>query len=558
MKLKWCIIGFAACLLLSTATVFGQEPEHAAQVDRLFSTWDRKDSPGCVVLVRQDGKTIYERAFGMANLELGVPLSLSSVFLLASVSKQFVVFLIMLLAQGGRLSVDDDIRKHVPEVPNFGKTITLRHLIHHTSGLREDLTCHNLAGWRSGDIITRDDFLCFVKNQKELNFEPGKQYLYCNTGYHLLALVVERITKQPMPEYARETIFRPLRMNATVVRVNHRTLIPGLVAPYSTRFDKFATAGFQIARVAHDPPGASNVHSNVGDLALWDQNFYDATIGDKKLLDAMQTKAKLNNGKEIKYAGGLSIDTYRGLKTVSHTGSHGGYKTVILRFPEQKFSVIILANVRDFVPIRIAKRIADIYLVDRLDPQNGYALPKVADDVLATYKGEYRFGYSLWRVVQDKDGLFVQVDGGEKKRLHPSGKDEFLDREDRTLYRFLKKKDDMILESTAEKTTTTGKRMRVIEPAKEKLAELAGTYRSGELGSFGSLEVRDGKLILQMPKWEATLQFLDNGDCIARPKDAFFSMLALNFARNSEGVITGYNLSTDRVRNLRYAKVKVE
>src|SRR5436190_20491787 len=165
MRTKSYAIGFLTLLLLA-ATACAQPPNTAAKVDELFAPWDRKDSPGCVVLVRQDGKRLHERAYGMANLELGVPLSLSSVFLLASVSKQFVVFLIMLLAQNGRLSLDDDVRKHLPGVPDFGKTITIRHLIHHTSGLREDLTCFNLAGWRSGDIITRDDFLRFVKNQK--------------------------------------------------------------------------------------------------------------------------------------------------------------------------------------------------------------------------------------------------------------------------------------------------------------------------------------------------------------------------------------------------------
>ncbi len=554
-------------LLCSATTALAQQPDNAAQVDRLFADWDRKDSPGCVVLVRQDGKTVHERAYGMANLELGVPLSLSSVFLLASVSKQFVVFLIMLLAQGGRLSLDDDIRKHVPEVPDFGKTITIRHLIHHTSGLREDLTCHNLAGWRSGDIVTRDDFLRFVKNQKELNFPPGDQYLYCNTGYHLLAIIVERTTKQPMAIYAQDQIFQPLKMNATVVRDSHRKLIPNLVVPYSSNFsrleainpmDKFKLTAFSLSRVAHDPPGASNVHSTVGDLARWDQNFYDATVGNKMLLDQMQTRAKLNNGKDIKYAGGLSIDTYRGLKTVSHTGSHGGYKTVILRFPEQRYSVIILANVRDFVPIRLAKRVADIYLRDKLEPRAPLNEIMVPKDSLDAFKGEYRVGYSLWRVADYKGDLFVQADGGERKRLFASGHAEFFDREDGTRYRFVQKKEDVILETTFEKQKNSGKRLRVVEPTPQKLAELAGTYRSSELGAFGSLEVRAGKLILLMPKGEAVLQFLDNGDCIARPRDAYFAMLAVRFIRNRDDAVTGYTLSTERVRNLRYSKVKVE
>jgi CubicO group peptidase (beta-lactamase class C family) len=568
MCCRKCFAGFAICFLAFTTAAAGQQPDNAAQVDRLFAAWDRKDSPGCVVLVRQDGKTLHERAYGMANLELGVPLSLSSVFLLASVSKQFIVFLIMLLAQGGQLSLDDDIRKHVPEVPDFGKTITIRHLIHHTSGLREDLTSFNLAGWRSGDVITREDFLRFVKNQKDLNFNPDAQYLYCNTGYHLLAIIAERVAKKPVPQFADESIFRPLGMKATVVRDQHRKLIANLVAPYGPRFDRLEKSfpndayklnAFQLARVAHDMPGASNIHSTVGDLARWDQNFYDAKIGDKKLLDAMQTKAKLNNGKEIKYAGGLMIDAYRGLKTVSHTGSHGGYKTVILRFPDQRFSVIILANVRDFVPMRLAKKVADVYLHDRLEPQTLPEEDKLAGPELEAFKGEYRFAYSLWRVGQAaKGGLYVQVDGGEKKRLVPSAPTEFFDREDGMRYRFVKKKDDMLLETSVEKVKNSGKRMRFTEPAAEKLAELTGAYRSTELDVFTSVVIRDGKIVLQMPKSEAALQFLDNGDCLATPKDAFFSMFVIRFTRNTAGSVTGYTLSTERVRNLRYTKAKSE
>ncbi len=544
------------CILIST-NAFAQ-PSEAAKVDKLFAAWDRKDSPGCVVLVRQDGKTLYERAFGMSHLELGVPLSLSSVFLLASVSKQFVVFLIMMLAQGGRISLDDDVRKYVPEVPNFGKTITIRHLIHHTSGLREDLTSFNLAGWRAGDVTTRDDFMRFVKNQKELNFEPGSEYLYCNTGYHLLAIIVERVTKQPMPEYAREQIFEPLAMKATVVRDNHRTLIPGLVSPYQVKLDGSA---FGHARVAHDPPGASNIHSNVADLARWDQNYYDATVGGKKLIEQMHERFKLNNGKLTKYAGGLFIDEYRGLKTVSHTGWHGGYKTVILRVPEERFSVIILANQRECVPLRLAKKVADIYLKERLEkgdvPQATQPAPDGAR--LAEFAGDYRVGQSLWHIGQDKQGLFVQIDGGaEKKRLIASAAAEFFDVEDGMRYRFVNKKDDMLLEANVEKTKLNGKRLRFVDPPAEKLAELTGTYRSAELGVFNTLEVRKGKVFMHTPKGEMVLQFLDGGECIARPKDAYYSMAAVRFTRNDAGAVTGYALTTERVRNLRYAKVKVE
>jgi CubicO group peptidase (beta-lactamase class C family) len=560
MKNTLGVLAIVAFLGWTATHALAQPVSNAVRVDELFAPWNRKDSPGCVVLVRQDGKTLHERAYGMAHLELGVPLSLSSVFLLASVSKQFVVFLIMLLAQNGRLSLDDDVRKHVPELPDFGKKITIRQLIHHTSGLREDLTSFSLAGWRTGDAITRDDFLRFVKNQKGLNFEPGAEYLYCNTGYHLLAIIVERTTKQSMAEYASEQIFQPLGMKSTVVRDAHRKLIPNLAACYAPRGDLSSkdTSDFLLARVAHDPPGASNVHSTVHDLALWDQNFYDATVGGRKLIDDMQIPAKLTSGKPSKYAGGLFVDRYRGLKTVSHTGFHGGYKTVILRFPEQRFSVIVLANVRDFVPIRMAKRIADIYLADKLELAKERSAAKEAGDV-ESLLGEYRFGQSLWRVARDAKGQpFVQVDGGEKKRLFLASDGEFFDREDGTTYRFTTKKGDIELETLAETTRQTGKRIRLIEPPVEKLAAYVGVYRSGELNTFSSIEKRGPRLYLVTPKSEALLQFLEGGECIARPRDAFFSMLTIQFTHDRDSAVTGYNISTERVRNLRFAKVKID
>ena len=180
--------------------------------------------------------------------------------------------------------------------------------------------------------------------------------------------------------------------------------------------------------------------------------FFDAVVGGKKLIDEMQIPGKLNSGKAIKYAGGLFVDKYRGLKTVSHTGFHGGYKTVILRFPDERFSVIVLANVRDFVPIRMAKRIADIYLTEKLEPQQKGVEVKGGGD-MEPFLGEYRFGQSLWRVAKDAKGSpFVQVEGGEKKRLVATTDGKFFDREDGTLYAFTKKKDDVELETLAETT----------------------------------------------------------------------------------------------------------
>ncbi|MCI0637827.1 MAG: beta-lactamase family protein [Gemmataceae bacterium] len=525
----------------------------ADAVDRLFAEWDRKDSPGCVALVRLDGKTVHQKAYGMANLELGIPLSLSSVFLLASVSKQFAVFLIMLLAQQGKLSLDDDVRKYVPELPQFDKTITIRHLIHHTSGLREDLTMFNLAGWRGDDSITREDFMRLVKNQKNVNFQPGDQYLYCNTGYHLLAIIVERVSKKPFSQFAREQIFEPLGMKHTTVREDHRQLIPHLAVSYAKNKDAFA-----LRRLGHGPPGASNVHSTAGDLALWDQNFYDAKVGGRKLLDDMLQKGKLTSGKDIAYAGGLVHGTQRGLKTVSHTGSHGGFKTILMRFPDQRFSVILLSNMSDFPRVPMAHKVADIYLAHKLTPRPREPAEVIlAPEKLEAFVGDYKTGFNVWEV-RKQTGRLVVNQSGEIRPLTPIGESEFIALLDYQRVRFEKKNDIMILEADDAGKKTTAKRLQFIKLPAEKLAGLAGTYYSEELGVLYRVDTSAGKAVLRQPKGEAELHAVSETEFLAKPGSAFFSLLTLKTAANAEQQVTGLIISTDRVRNLKFAKVRVE
>src|SRR5262249_15505607 len=230
------------CLLAGVLTVTPARPQPSpgtadlpAAVDKLFAAWDRRDSPGCALLVLRDGKVVHQRGYGMANLEHGIPITPATVFNIASVSKQFTCFLVLLLVEAGLLSLDDDVRRHVPEVPDFGKPITLRHLMHHTSGLREDWSMLTLAGWRTEDVVTRGDVLDLLRRQRDLNFEPGRQFLYCNTGYQLLAQVVERVSGKSLREFAREKVFAPLGMKDTVFKDDHRLLVPGRADCYAPR-----------------------------------------------------------------------------------------------------------------------------------------------------------------------------------------------------------------------------------------------------------------------------------------------------------------------------------
>jgi len=365
------------CLVAGVAMIRsagGQAPkageDKAAKVDQLVKKWSNPAAPGCVVVVVSDGQVVYQHSGGLANLEFGIPLSLSTVFLIASLSKQFTAFAIFMLAQGGKLSLDDDVRKYIPELPKFGKTIKVQHLVHHTSGLREYTALAEFAGWRGEDVMTEDDFMSLVCRQKELNFDPGAEYNYSNTNYHLLGMIVRKVSGKSLAEFSREKIFEPLGMKETIFRDDFRQVIKNAAASYSPDRD-----GFAHEFIANGISGATNVHTTAGDLVIWDRNFYDGKVGGKKAVEAMQTRGKLNDGTEVDYAGGLYIGKYRGQKTVEHGGAHGGFRTALQRFPEHRLTIIALANVSDF-PDDITDKIADVFLEEKLGPAKKKFLPK--------------------------------------------------------------------------------------------------------------------------------------------------------------------------------------
>jgi CubicO group peptidase (beta-lactamase class C family) len=302
------------------------------QVDKVFAKWDSTASPGCAVSVIKDGHIIYKRGYGMADLDHDVPITTETVFHVASISKQFTAASILLLAKEGKLSLDDDVRKYITELPDFGTRITLRHLIHHTSGLRDQWELLGLAGWRySLDLITDDDVLELMSHQKELNFKPGERHVYCNTGYTLLAQVVKRVSGQSLREFTTARIFQPLGMQNTHFRDDHAEIVKHIAYGY---VDGRAGDGYRLSVTNFDTVGATSLLTTVEDLARWDENFYHPRVGDAELVKQQLQRGRLNNGKELDYAFGLQHGKYRGLPTVDHDGADAGYRADLLRFPE--------------------------------------------------------------------------------------------------------------------------------------------------------------------------------------------------------------------------------
>jgi CubicO group peptidase (beta-lactamase class C family) len=349
----------------------------ASAVDEVFADFSKGGTPGCAVAIARDGKPLYAHGYGLANLEQSLPLTPDSVFDIGSTSKQFSSASILLLEQRGKLSVNDDVRKYIPELPAYGKKITILNLLNHTSGLRDYLELFQLSGVNTDSVTTDDEALALITHQKALDFDPGSDWLYSNTGFFLLSVIVKRVSGQTLRDFAAGNIFSPLGMSHTRYRDSHTLLIPNRAMAYDPIEHN---AGFTLNVSYFEQTGDGAVHTTVGDLLKWDENFYSAQVGGKALLQEIQQPGTLNSGKALSYAKGLFIANYRGLPTVRHGGSWGGYRAELLRFPEQHFSVVCLCNRSDSNPEKRADQVADIYMAPVLQPKQAKATEADPDE----------------------------------------------------------------------------------------------------------------------------------------------------------------------------------
>ena len=368
-----------------------------AKVDQLFAEWNKPNSPGAALAVVKDGEIVYKHGYGAANLEYDIPITTATLFDIASVSKQFAAFAIATLSYEEKLSLDDDIRMYLPDVPDFGTTITIRHLLHHTSGLRDWVQSLVIAGDLMDDVISFKHILKMVRHQKVLNFEPGAAFLYSNTGYNLLAEIVETVTGDSFREWTDTHIFKPLGMTNSHFHDDHEMILKNRAYSYQA----VENGGFKHAVNNTTALGSSSLYSTVEDLAKWILNFDDTRIGEQRVIEQMHQRGALNNREQIDYAFGLNIGEYRGLKTVGHSGSWRGFRSHLMRFPAQKFGVVILCNLDTFNPLSLAERVADLYLVDVLGPVEASEPEKsvkpdesikselLAPEQLAEFEGDY-------------------------------------------------------------------------------------------------------------------------------------------------------------------------
>jgi len=347
-----CLMALTVPLLASASLLPAQQ---SPPIDSVFAVWQRSDGPGCIAGVRHNGSTVHLQAYGMANLEYGVPLGSESISESGSVAKQFTAAALLLLAQEGKLALDDDIRKHIPEIPNFGSPITLRNLLTHTSGIRDQWALLSLAGWPPGtQVHSIDQIVHLMSRQQRLNFPPGASYLYSNTGYTLLAAVVQRVTGQSLAQWSREHLFQPLGMRNTQWRDDFRRVVPGRATAYSRGPGGLWALDMPFTKVY----GNGGLLTTVPDLLLWNDALSTGTAPlSPELVRQMETPMRLNDGTEISYALGLGVSRWHGIREVTHGGATAGYRTYLARWPERGLSVAVLCNAGPADPGGYARQI---------------------------------------------------------------------------------------------------------------------------------------------------------------------------------------------------------
>lgn len=533
-----------SCFWLSSMPLMAQPT--AQQLDELLRPYEEPNGPGVAVTVTQNGRFVYENSVGIANMEYDIPITDSTVFYVASVSKQFTAFSILLLAQEGKLSLDDDIRKHLPEL-DIKERITIRQLANHTSGLRNSSELINMKGVAFESPVTHSEMVALLLRQKEVNFTPGEHFQYCNSGFVLMAEIVERVSGQSFATFTRERIFEPLEMNDTRFVDDPTAIVKNKAYSY-----KRSESGYQSIPFHNTVVGSTGLHTTTHDLSLWAMNFQRLMVGNEKLFETMKTKSTLNSGEQINYALGQEVKMYKGIEVIFHGGGDAGYRAYVLRIPDQNFSVVIAGNYEEFNPLELAYNIVDLYLSD-VQTTVPEVIPDYSNEQLQTFAGTYQIFPGLYiNIIAEADTLYFQGYGADDMlKLPVRGEQSFS-------FPYVQQSWFVFSEDQAHwhfsDFTYSGKRVILDPPnaAELNLAAFAGQYYSPEVETYYTLVIEDGQLIAQH-------NF--NPDMAFKPiaKDAFITgswfFSRLEFERDSKGTVTGCKVSGQNSKNVRFQKI---
>ena len=532
--------------------------------DQVMARFDGEHSPGAAVRVWRDGKTLYSKTYGMANLAYGIPFKPDTRTNIGSTSKQFTAFAIMLQAERGLLSLDDDIRTHIPELPEFDETIQVRHLITHTSGLREFLNLLRMTGRRldRGDWIDRSEIIEIVQRQPALQNVPGAEWNYNNTAYGLAAVIVERTSGQDYHVFMQENVFGPLGMTGTMVRPSIRHIVPNLSEGYTPGPDGYRQIGDLGGAV-----GAGGIYSTIGDLQTWVENYANPRIGTRESIDEMMTSFVLNGGVETGYGYGLFMDEQGGLKRVQHGGADVAHRSMLAYYPEINAGITTQSNHAQFNS-NVAFELAAAFFKDDMEAEEegegavaeaefdaeNYD-PEAFDELVGRYALDASPDFVL-TFTREGDTLYVQATGQQRLEVVPTSDSTFRLLAVEASVTFTRGEEGevegaILHQNGANQPATRleGEAPEEWAPTEDDLADYAGRFYSEELETFYTLSVEEGELVMHQRRLgEVTLA--------AGEKDNFTGgNLSFAFERDRNGEVIGFYLSNVRTRDVRFGRV---
>ena len=523
-------------------------------VDSIFSKWDNANSPGCGLGIIKEGKLVYARGYGMANLEHGISNSSSTVFRIGSTSKQFTAACIVLLEQQGKLKLDNTLNSYFPKFPAYAKKITVRHLLNHTSGIRDYLTLAGLKGMGPDVYYDDSDIMSWLTNQDQLNFDPGEEFLYSNSGYWLLGQIVNKVAGMNMAAYAKKEIFNPLKMTHTQFYTDHTKIVKDRAAGYSPNRD----GGFSIDMTTLGMIGDGGILTSINDIKLWDEAFYSSKTLTKEFWRKMTEPGKLNNGEVLDYACGLMVHKRKGLDVIEHGGAFVGYRANIIRFPDQRFTVAVFANRSDANPSRLGNKVADVFLKQfyKKTIQKKKKVSTIKETKTLTLEqmtGNYELQAGIvFEIKKISDSLQVtQKWNGAKYFLKQTQGNTFeVSGQNSILFTF----SDLQKDKSQKATILQGgrdqvcKRVKTLDLSKMNMKDYIGEYYSKELDIIYEMILDEkGQLRLRIKNEEPML-------ATAIDKDKFsISGLIFKFERKEE-LVSKFSMEAGRVKNLEFIK----
>ncbi|MCC2956045.1 beta-lactamase family protein [Massilia sp. IC2-477] len=558
-------LSFLLLYVGGVAAAWAQAPESdpGRRVDALFSAYAGDSTPGCALNVIHDGATVYEKGYGKANLAFGVPIApQSTVFDIGSASKQFTAAAILLLVQDGKLALSDDIRRHLPELPDYRELIAIDHLLYHTSGLRDFTVLMTMGtGVREVDYRSTEDAWSVILRQKRLNHSPGAKFIYSNTNYFLLGQIVERVSGKGLGEFLQERIFRPLGMRQTFVRDRHDLVVPQFAPSYAS-----APGGAYTQKdINWEFTGSSSVLSTVADRAKWDRNFDEPRVGGEWLVQHLQQNGTRSDGVKLDLGRGLFLDRqYRGMRAVHHAGSTAGYRAQFFRLPEERFAAIVLCNADDANAPLLSFKVADVFLADsirkrRAAAANAPAAPAIAaaslalpgrPDYAGTYVDRYDQGLhtvefsdgKLWYSAPRQKSLALQALGDRRFSLPGKGGG--------SLEFFKQGRRRLLTVARGSGEPAELERVRPLPAGPQSLNDYLGTYSSAEIDTRWTFVARDGRLYKQAGRETDKPMEAAFEDAFTVAEDSEL----IRFTRDAHRRITGFTVDNPRVLDILFRK----